>query len=433
MTEATSSTNIKVITRHSKACRKSHPEYKVDYKKCNCRKAIYIYENGKDMVISAKTRTWDEANRLGDEQRELRDPVKRKVREIEERQAAKESAAAAEMKAKTLTIVDATERWLKAQKGVSKCTSRLHRRVRDRIRLWAADNNIKTVAEVTTDNLDKWRGEWGVDAEKPYNRLGTSTQSQFQKHLKNVFRYVVDLGYLEKSPAAALKHIKAECKHGEPLNQRQVEELLAAIPSFCASQGGILHDLAAEMDAVFSLQRYTGLRIGDAVAFQRSGLVGNRISLITQKTGAVIKDRIIPDAVAAKLAALPEDRPGFRKGYFFWLSGNSDVDALRHRWQGFVAGLSKVLNFTSDSSGEPMPFHSHMLRDTFAVELLLQGVDIVEVAQLLTHESITTTEKYYAPWVQSRLNKMERNLIAAMRGMGMAVSVNPAGVLTAAA
>ena len=80
-----------------------------------------------------------------------------------------------------------------------------------------------------------------------------------------------------------------------------------------------------------------------------------------------------------------------------------------------------------------MPFHSHMLRDTFAVELLLQGVDIVEVAQLLTHESITTTEKYYAPWVQSRLNKMERNLIAAMRGMGMAVSVNPAGVLTAAA
>jgi integrase/recombinase XerD len=43
-----------------------------------------------------------------------------------------------------------------------------------------------------------------------------------------------------------------------------------------------------------------------------------------------------------------------------------------------------------------------MLRDTYAVEMLLAGVSLEDVSRLPTHESIKTTEKYYAHWVKAR-------------------------------
>jgi integrase/recombinase XerD len=50
--------------------------------------------------------------------------------------------------------------------------------------------------------------------------------------------------------------------------------------------------------------------------------------------------------------------------------------------------------------------HSHQLRDTFAVELLRQGVPMEELSKLLGHTSIRTTEKSYAPWVTARQDRL---------------------------
>jgi integrase len=59
-----------------------------------------------------------------------------------------------------------------------------------------------------------------------------------------------------------------------------------------------------------------------------------------------------------------------------------------------------------------------MLRDTFAVELLLAGMGLAEVSRLLTHASIRTTEKHYAPWVKAREAKLEAEMVEAMQKMG---------------
>lgn len=70
-----------------------------------------------------------------------------------------------------------------------------------------------------------------------------------------------------------------------------------------------------------------------------------------------------------------------------------------------------------------MHFHTHMLRDTFAVELLLQGVPLDEVPKLLTHTSVGVTETHYSPWVKARREKLEKDQVEAMRKMGKKVSV----------
>ena len=43
-----------------------------------------------------------------------------------------------------------------------------------------------------------------------------------------------------------------------------------------------------------------------------------------------------------------------------------------------------------------------MLRDTFAVEMLIAGVPLEQVLILLGHKGVKITEKHYAPWVKAR-------------------------------
>lgn len=70
--------------------------------------------------------------------------------------------------------------------------------------------------------------------------------------------------------------------------------------------------------------------------------------------------------------------------------------------------LFRNLNLTSED-GLPKRCHPHMLRDTFAVELLLAGVPLDQVSLLLGHSSIKVTEKHYAPFVKARQLQLEQS------------------------
>ena len=56
-------------------------------------------------------------------------------------------------------------------------------------------------------------------------------------------------------------------------------------------------------------------------------------------------------------------------------------------------------------------------------EMLLAGVPLGKVSKLLTHESVTMTERYYAKWTASRIQQLEDEAVAAMRRMGVTVTM----------
>jgi len=81
----------------------------------------------------------------------------------------------------------------------------------------------------------------------------------------------------------------------------------------------------------------------------------------------------------------------------------------------FSTGLGKVKTWTTEweerlkkvfvLAGFPNA-HSHMLRDTFSVNLLRKGRTIEDVAGLLGN-TVAVCEKHYSPWVQSRQTAAE--------------------------
>jgi hypothetical protein len=87
---------------------------------------------------------------------------------------------------------------------------------------------------------------------------------------------------------------------------------------------------------------------------------------------------ILPDHVVTALHAFPA-RPTVDPRYFFW-SGKSEVESLTGQWQRKLGRLNKYLAM-EDYEGKPLQFHSHQLRETFAVEHLLAGTSMQDLSR----------------------------------------------------
>jgi site-specific recombinase XerD len=406
-------TTISVLTRHSRTCPKRKDRY---WRRCNCRKALYIYENGHDQIISARTRSWEQAERFARTLQEERDPAAIEVRRIREREAAKEAVATA----KNITVESALTQYVASLKAATTGTRRVHTVFERKVNAWVLQKGIVYLGDVTPALLDEWRGKWSKTAEEKYDQMGDTTQSLFQTRLKGFFEWAARTRLISDDPAAALRHIAKSKKRTQPLTPQQFSELLAAIKPFCATATGQVRGYAKEFKALFLLQRWIGLRISDALLLPRTGVANGRLTLRTQKTGAKVDVRL-PTCVIEALGDLSPDRDGFRPKYYFWSSALAD-SSMAIKWDRFIMQLNGFLHFV-DEEHHPMKFHSHMLRDTFAVELLLDGMAIQDVSRLLTHDSIATTERYYGRWVKARRDRLEEQLVESMRRMGATFSL----------
>ena len=104
-----------------------------------------------------------------------------------------------------------------------------------------------------------------------------------------------------------------------------------------------------------------------------------------------------PPHVAKILRALRNDNPK----YFFW-NGTSARETPGMRWWNTLKTIFKAAGIPDS--------HPHCLRDTFAVECLIGGIDIKKVSMMLGHSSVAITERHYLPWVQARQTDLDESM-----------------------
>jgi integrase/recombinase XerD len=240
---------------------------------------------------------------------------------------------------------------------------------------WAEAENYKTISEVTTDTLEQYF------ARRQYR---ASTLQAERRKINGLMKYAIRKGWRQTNPVTGLPKLIVRYKQTDYLNKQEFEQFLNLI-----AYDAWLHTFVL-------LLRWSGLRIGDALRLERSRINDGVLMLFQGKTNTPVTVPLPPFVIEA-LQALPG------QGSRFFMPDKLTAQMIQNQANNIRKCFSSV--------GMSKHVHPHMLRDTFAIELLLAGVPLEQVSKLLGHTSVKTTEDHYRPWVKA----LQDQLSAAVR------------------
>jgi len=350
---------LTIYRRHLKTC--EHKAEGRKYRRCRCPIWADGFLNGVEMRETLETRDWNKAQET--------------VRDWETAGAivAEEPRTVTLEKACTDFLADAEARELRDS------TLRKYRQLIKQIRAFAALKGFLHLSQWDVEAVRQFRLSW--------QDQGLTVVKKLERR-RAFFRFAQDCGWIERNPAAKLKGPTVKPTPTMPFTQDEMIGIISACDRYAGNQKRIR--------ALILLLRYSGLRIGDAVRLTRGRIADGKLFLYTQKTGVPVWCPL-PGFV---LDALNGFEP-MNGTYYFW-SGASNKDGVARTC---MTRLKRVLGLAGVPDG-----HAHRFRDTFATELLLQGVPLERVSVLLGHSSIKVTEKHYSPWVRARQEQLEADV-----------------------
>ena len=251
----------------------------------------------------------------------------------------------------------------------------------------------RSVATLSVDEVRRYRESWDLAPVSAYKKL---------ERLRTFFRFCVDSQWIHTNPAKGIKPPVVHQRPTLPVTNEDFEKILWACDLY-PTNGIYEEGNRVRLKAFVLMLRYSGLRIRDVTLLSDDKLKGNKLLLYSAKTKVPVYVPL-PDFVVKELHKAGELISG---KYFFW-SGHGEIKSCVNDWQRSLARLSKLAG---------VKFHAHQLRDSFAVDLLSNGVSLEDVATLLGN-TVKIAEKHYAPWVKSRQISLEKSIEKAWKLTG---------------
>jgi len=347
---------LHLYRRHRSAC----PHTSATYRRCQCPIYVRGTLGGADVNrMSMDQTSWDAASKLVNEWTVA-------------------GSFGARMDAGQKTVQDAVSAFTDdaTARGLTAATLKKYRFLTRRLVPWCTDNGYAYLPALTLDALTSFRGTWIG---------GGLTKAKQQERLRAFFSWCVAREWIRKNPAEHLSAFNVDRVPTLPFTADEMARILTACEKYPARN-------RVRMTAFVLLLRWSGLRIGDAVTITTDRMTNGKVFLHTQKTGTNVWVPV-PPTVTDALAKVTLD--GDR---YFW-SGKGKPTSASSGWQRALRVLFALADVPTG--------HAHRFRDTFAVELLLQGVELADVSKLLGHASIKVTERHYSPWVHARQSRLE--------------------------
>jgi integrase len=404
-------TRVKVYTRHNRNCPKRD---RPDWARCHCVKWLYIYRDGKDKLVSAKTRSWEKAEQKAREVWDSFDPVRHLQRQLEAKTQAQKSQL--EISVAVENFSQEIARLNRAEATRAKYTLTL-----TRLLSWCASQDvpITRLAQLDVATLRRWIQIW--------DGAPTTRHNEHQRVI-TFFFFCIEQGWIAENPAKKIRKVVPEQDETLPFSREQFDALIEATYFYDSRDAERIGDCknSRRARAFLKLLRWSGLRAGDAACLSKDKLRDDdSIFLYQRKVKGKASSPVyglLPDEVAEELRTVPATSHT-HPGYFFW-SGRSKRKSEVSNWIKIFGKIVEKATerhpkLFTESDGLPKPAHLHMLRDTFAVEYLLAGMPLEEVSRLLGHSSVLITQKHYAPWVLERQQKLANSVRNAWSKMGV--------------
>lgn len=372
---------VTIFVRHSEKC----PHRDETYKKCQCPKHLrWTYRDGQ-IRRSARTRTWSIAVQR---QREVEDKLLSAARPDDVKI----------VKADSRDMQRTVELFLANRRAEGAGAETLSKYVRELNRFveFMAKRNKFYPGEIDLELLIEYRATW--DAIYP----ASITRSLVQMRLNTLLEFAVQNGDLRVVPK--MSRIKVHREPTLPLVEDQYPTLLRAVATMRVTDS----IPTAKRLAVIKLMRGAGPSITDAIMMRRDSLrweakKGNyQLTYIRKKTKVRVSVPV-PKELGDEL--IEAGKLSDSLTYLFQIKGSEGTGrGSKRRWVDFFA---KAFEEAGQAGG-----HSHQLRDTYAVGLLLKGVALEDVSKALGHKSVLVTEKFYSPWVTARQNRLDEKIMA---------------------
>ena len=205
--------------------------------------------------------------------------------------------------------------------------------------------------------------------------------------LKKFYKFLLNRNYISHNPFLTIKSPKKRIKGPDVLYFSQISELLKANKERN-------DELASRDQALLEIMFCSGLRCSETVNLTIQAInFANRTLNIKGKGN---KERIVPFSENCKESLIDyaknlrkklETTSGEKSPYFFL---NNKGKKMTTR------GLEYIMNSIVKKTGLSLGFklHPHVLRHSFATNLLENGADLRIIQELLGHSSINTTQIY---------------------------------------
>ncbi len=277
--------------------------------------------------------------------------------------------------------------WLDIEKGLSDTSQRNYERFLTKFREWLVSNDLQDLKphELSPTHLWEYRVYLARATHRNGRRLTRSTQNHYLTALRQLLKYFAARN-INALPAEKVQLPKNDNdKHVRFLALDQVRALMN-VPDTGTTKG--LRDRAI-LETLFS----TGMRIGELVALNREQV---QLGPHTEDLEVVIvgkgnKPRTVYFSARAvtwlrRYLATRDDT--FHPLFINYSTQKGATRRLSAR------SIENMVKRYALAAGLPDDTTPHVLRHSFATNLLAEGVDTRVVQEFLGHSSITATQIY---------------------------------------
>ena len=271
---------LSVYTRHHPSCKNAGDK---TWRRCNCPKWVWGSQNGQFIRQSAKTHSWEAAEEL---RRQLTaeltqpsrttpemppNPILVAPTSMQPRVATRllaEEITPVQPRKPRVTVENAVDAYLadaRSRELESATLSKLETIFRKQFLVWSRIEGIEFLDQIDLDALLNFRNTW---------KDGKLAKQKKQSRLIGFFWACVRRGYIAQNPCMGLGKIKVVQIPTDYFPRDEFQRILDATHVYGDPRGGFIpiEDLRTRLRTMTLLMRWSGLRIRDAITFERHHL-----------------------------------------------------------------------------------------------------------------------------------------------------------------
>ena len=314
-------------------------------------------------------------------------------------------------------VKEAIEDFMQATRdgGVRQSTLSKYQTLMDQLQAFADWKGLRYVQELTQDATMEFRRAWedeqagykrGRERTPGIARWRAQSMATCRRNLKTMrlfFKRAIERKWIKEDPTTVIRFAKEAVRKSKEqvkyLTPKQFADVLESCDGYAPNMPAYSK---LRLKALILTMRWSGLRISDAVVLRSDAIKGDTLHVVTKKASTPVQIPVHPDLRSALDQLTPYD-----DGFLFWnrRAESSKPSTVQNNFGMRMADVFRDAGIPAD-----VRHVSHMLRNTFAVDLLEKGLPLETVSLMLGHKSVTTTEKYYADFSRGYMDKLEERV-----------------------